>query len=65
MEKPMNFLRGKAQVLWKTYVLKHLTIGVISYLFLYMRMIYHWKGLEENYNFVVESISIKIQMHNL
>lgn len=30
-----------------------LVIIVISYLFLYKLATYHWKGLKENYNFVV------------
>jgi hypothetical protein len=38
----------------ETYVLKLLTIAIISYLFLYKFVTYRWKGFEENYNFIVE-----------
>jgi hypothetical protein len=42
-----------------------LLIIVISYLFLYKLATYHWKGLEESCNFVIESISIRIHMQKL
>jgi len=47
-KKRLKFFRG-------TYVLNLLTITIISYLFLYKLVTYYWKGLEENYNFVVGS----------
>ncbi len=49
----------------KTYVLKLLAIIIISYLFLYRLATYHRKALEENYNFVIESMSITIHMKKL
>jgi hypothetical protein len=59
-ERP-KFLGGT----YVPYVLKILAIIVISYLFLYRLVTYHWKGLEESYNFVVENILIKTQMKKL
>lgn len=38
-------------------------ITIISCLFLYV--IYHWKGLEKDYNFVVRNISIRIDMKKI
>jgi hypothetical protein len=49
----------------ETYVLKLLVIIIISYLFLYRLTTYHWKALEENYNFVVQSMSITTHMEKL
>jgi hypothetical protein len=37
----------------------------ISCSFLYWLVTYHWKVLEEKYNFVAESISIRIHMKKL
>jgi uncharacterized membrane protein len=42
-----------------------LTIIVISYIFLYRLVIYHWESLHENYNFVVGNISIRPHMQML
>jgi hypothetical protein len=36
------------------------SIILISYLFLYKLATYHWKGLEESYNFVVEALQSKL-----
>jgi hypothetical protein len=48
-----------------TYVLNIFAIIVISYLFLYSFVTHHWKGLKENYNFVVQNTSIRIHMQKL
>jgi hypothetical protein len=61
----MNFPCGKAQIPWRNICSKFLGITIISYLFLYRFVTFHWKGLEENYNFVVQSISIKAHMQKL
>jgi hypothetical protein len=49
----MNFPREKPKFLKETYVPNLLAFTV------YKLVTYHWKGVEESYNFVVESISIK------
>jgi hypothetical protein len=58
MEEQLNFLKG-------TYVLNFFAMIIISGLFLYKLVTYHWKGLKENYNYIVEGISIKIHMQKL
>jgi len=57
-EETPKFLRG-------TNLSKLVAIKIISYLFLYSLLTYHWKGLEKNYNFVVGRISIKTYMQKL
>jgi len=42
------------------YVTNIFAIIIISFLFLYSLVTYHWKGLKERYNFVIGNISIKI-----
>jgi hypothetical protein len=42
-------------------VSKLLAIKIISYLFLYRFVTYHWKVHEESYNFIVERTLIKTQ----
>jgi hypothetical protein len=37
----------------ETYVSKHFAIILISYLFLYRFLTYHWKGLEDSYNLII------------
>jgi hypothetical protein len=49
----------------KTYVSNLFAITNISCLFLYSFAIYHWKGFEESYNFLVANISIRIHMQKL
>jgi hypothetical protein len=44
---------------------KFFSMIIISCSFLYRLVTYHWKGLEDNYNYVVEGISIKIHMQKL
>jgi hypothetical protein len=56
--KRLKFLR-------ETYVLNLFVIIIISLLFLYSLVNYHWKGIKERYNFVVGNISIKIHMQKL
>jgi hypothetical protein len=36
------------------YVPEFLAIIIIPFLYLYRLTTYHWKGLEENYNFVIK-----------
>jgi hypothetical protein len=70
-EKPTSlrnnelFLEEKLKFLEETYVPIFLTIVVISFLFSYKLAIYHYKGFNDNYNFVVENISIIIHMQKL
>jgi hypothetical protein len=40
-------------------------IIIVMFLNIYSLATYHWKGLEKNYNFVVENILIKIHMKKL
>jgi len=40
-------------------------IIIVMFFNIYTLATYHWKGLEENYNFVVENILIKIHMKKL
>jgi len=54
-----------ALFLRETYVPNLLTITIISRFFIYKLVTYHWKGLKESYNFVIESISIEIHMQKL
>ncbi len=35
----------------ETYILNHFAIVIISFLFLYAIVNYHWKGFKESYNF--------------
>jgi hypothetical protein len=59
------FSQGKAHVPNETYVSNLFAMIIISYLFLYRLANYYWKGLKENYNYVVRSIPIKTYMQKL
>jgi hypothetical protein len=59
-----NFLGERPKFFMETYVPKKIAIRTIPCLLLYKFATYHWKGLKENYNFIVGSISIKIYMKN-
>jgi hypothetical protein len=52
-----TFPKKQCIFLRKTYVLNLFAITTISCLFLYRLVNYHWKGLEEGYNFVIGNIS--------
>jgi hypothetical protein len=63
-----TLFRGEGALLLRElrpYFLNLLTIIVIPFLFLYMLVTYHWKGLKENDNFVVGSISTKTHMEKI
>jgi hypothetical protein len=47
-----------------TYVLNFYAI-ISKFLFLYMFMTSHWKGLEENYNFLIENTLMNTHMQKL
>jgi hypothetical protein len=49
-----TFCKKQCIFLTETYVLNFFVITTISHLFLYKLAKYHWKGLEEGYNFVIE-----------
>jgi len=49
----------------KTYVPNLFTTKTILCYVLYKIVTYHWKGSNENYNFIVENISIKIHMKKI
>jgi hypothetical protein len=53
-------LRKRLSSPWNSHVPNNFTISTISCWLLYRLATYHWKVLEEGYNFVVENISIKI-----
>jgi hypothetical protein len=59
------FSPGKGPSSSKKNVLNLFVITIISCLFLYCFITYHWKGFEKIYNFIVGNISIKIHMQNL
>jgi hypothetical protein len=50
-------------LLGETYVSNLFTI--ISFVFLYVIVTYHWKGFENNYNFINGNISIRIHIQKL
>jgi len=70
-EKPTSlrtnelFLEERPKFFRETYVPIFLTIIIISFLFLYKLAIYHCKGFNDNYNFVVENILIIIHIQKL
>jgi hypothetical protein len=49
----------------ETYVSNLFAIIIISYSFLYILANYYWKGLKENYNYVVRNTPIKTHMQKL
>jgi hypothetical protein len=60
--KKDNFPRERPKFVGETYIPKTFAIRTIPCLLLYKLVTYHWKGLEESYNFVVGSILIKFYM---
>jgi hypothetical protein len=65
MREQCTFPKETLQLFGKTYVPNIFVITIISFLFLYVIMTYHWKGFEKNYNFVGGNTSIKIHMKKL
>jgi hypothetical protein len=65
LEELCTFPKERPRFLRETYVSNLSTIIVISFLFLYVIVTYHWKGFEESYNFVGGNTSIIINMQKL
>jgi len=59
------FFEERPKFFREKYVPIFLTIIIVSFLFLYKLAIYHCKGFNDNYNFVVENISIIIYVQKL